>query len=40
MNPMEDVVYMIYPSCYEAKPSNPKGIIYTTTIDVSMKLVP
>ena len=25
------MVYVIYPRCYEAEPSNPKGITYTTT---------
>ena len=34
------MVYGIYPRCYEAKPSNPKGIPYTTASEESMWLVP
>ena len=34
------MVYGIYPRCYEAKPSNPEGIIYTTASEESMWLVP
>ena len=34
------MVYWIYPRCYEAKPSNPKGIPYTTASEGSMWLVP
>ena len=34
------MVYGIYPRCYEAKPSNPKGIPYTTASEDSMWLVP
>ena len=33
-------MYGIYPRCYEAKPSNPKGIPYTTASKESMWLVP
>ena len=34
------MVYGIYPRCYEATPSNPKGIPYTTASEESMWLVP
>ena len=34
------MVYGIYPRCYEAEPSNPKGIPYTTASEESMWLVP
>ena len=34
------MVYGIYPRCYEAKPSNPEGIPYTTASEESMWLVP
>ena len=34
------MVYGIYPRCYEAEPSNPEGIPYTTASDESMWLVP
>ena len=34
------MVYGIYPRCYEAEPSNPKGIPYTTANEESMWLVP
>ena len=34
------MVYGIYPRCYEAKPSNPEGITYTTASEESMWLVP
>ena len=34
------MVYGIYPRCYEAKPSNPKGIPYTIASEESMWLVP
>ena len=34
------MVYVIYPRCYEAEPSNPEGITYTTASDGSMWLVP
>ena len=34
------MVYVIYPRCYEAEPSNPKGIAYTTASEGSMWLVP
>ena len=34
------MVYGIYPRCYEAEPSNPEGIPYTTTSEESMWLVP
>ena len=34
------MVYVVYPRCYEAEPSNPKGIIYTTASLGSMQLVP
>ena len=34
------MVYGIYPRCYEAKPSYPKGIPYTTASEESMWLVP
>ena len=34
------MVYGIYPRCYEAKASNPKGIPYTTASEESMWLVP
>ena len=33
-------MYGIYPRCYEAKPSNPNGIPYTTASEESMWLVP
>ena len=33
-------MYGIYPRCYEAKPSNPEGIPYTTASEESMWLVP
>ena len=32
----EVLVYVIYPSCYEAEPGNPKGNIYTTASEGSM----
>ena len=31
-------MYGIYPRCYEAKPSNPEGIPYTTASEKSMWL--
>ena len=34
------MVYGIYPRCYEAEPSNPKVIPYTTASEESMWLVP
>ena len=34
------MVYGIYPRYYEAEPSNPKGIPYTTASEESMWLVP
>ena len=34
------MVYGIYPRCYEAKPSNPEGIPYSTASEESMWLVP
>ena len=34
------MVYGIYPRCYEAQPSNPEGIPYTTASEESMWLVP
>ena len=34
------MVYGIYPRCYEAEPSNPEGIPYTTASEESMWLVP
>ena len=34
------MVYGIYQRCYEAAPSNPKGIPYTTASEESMWLVP
>ena len=34
------MVYGIYPRCYEAEPSNPEGIPYTTATEESMWLVP
>ena len=34
------MVYGIYPRCYEAKPSNPEGIPYTTASEGSMWLIP
>ena len=34
------MVYGIYPRCYEAEPSNPEGITYTTASEESMWLVP
>ena len=34
------VWYIPYPRCYEAEPSNPEGIPYTTATEESMKLVP
>ena len=34
------MVYVIYPRCYEAELSNPKGITYTTASEGSMWLVP
>ena len=30
MDPKEAVVYGVYPRCYKAESSNPKGITYTT----------
>ena len=33
-------MYGIYPRCYEAEPSNPEGIPYTTASEESMWLVP
>ena len=33
-------MYVIYPRCYEAKPSNPKGVTSTTTSEGSMQLAP
>ena len=34
------MVYVIYPRCYEAEPSNPEGITYTTASEESLWLVP
>ena len=34
------MVYGIYPRCYEAEPSNPEGIPYTTSSEESVWLVP
>ena len=34
------MVYGVYPRCYEAEPSNPEGIPYTTVSEESMWLVP
>ena len=34
------MVYGIYPRCYEAEPSDPEGIPYTTASEESMLLVP
>ena len=34
------MVYVIYPRCYKAEPSNPKGITYTIASEGSMWPVP
>ena len=34
------MAYGIYPRCYEAQPSNPENIPYTTASEESMWLVP